>query len=61
MTGGIPADACNLLLRAAGEVAPVDGERALTLLNLASLAGVYAGDSKAAVAIAEMAQGSDRG
>ena len=56
MNGGVPADACNLLLRAAGEVAPVDDERELKLLNLASLAGVYAGDSQAAVAIAEMAQ-----
>jgi DNA-binding CsgD family transcriptional regulator len=57
MTRGLPADACQLLLRAATEVAPSDGERALQLLNLAGLAAAYAGDSEAAVAIAEVARG----
>jgi ATP/maltotriose-dependent transcriptional regulator MalT len=57
MTRGIPADACRLLLRAATEVAPIDEERALQLLNLAGLAAAYAGDKEAAVAIAEVARG----
>jgi DNA-binding CsgD family transcriptional regulator len=57
MTRGIPADACRLLLRAATEVAPIDGERALELLNIAGLAAAYAGDLEAAVAIADVAGG----
>jgi DNA-binding NarL/FixJ family response regulator len=57
MTRGVPADACQLLLRAATEVAPSDGERALHLLNIAGLAAAYAGDRDAAVAIAELARG----
>jgi DNA-binding CsgD family transcriptional regulator/predicted ATPase len=57
MTRGVPTDACQLLLRAAKEVAPSDGERALQLLNLAGLAAAYAGDVEAAVAIAEVARG----
>ena len=44
MTRGVPADACQLLLRAATEVAPIDGERALQLLNIAGVAAAYAGD-----------------
>jgi len=55
MTRGVPADACRLLLRAATEIAPIDEERALQLLNLAGLAAAYAGDKDAAVAIAEVA------
>jgi len=57
MTRGVPTDACQLLLRVAREVAPSDAERALQLLNLAGLAAAYAGDSDAAVAIAEVARG----
>ena len=57
MTRGVPADACQLLLRAAREVAPSDGERALQLLNIAGLAAAYAGDREAAIAIAELARG----
>jgi len=57
MTRGIPADACRLLLRAATDVAPIDEERALHLLNLAGLAAAYAGDNEAAVAIAGVARG----
>jgi DNA-binding NarL/FixJ family response regulator len=57
MTRGVPADACALLLRAARDVAPIDEERALHLLNLAGLAAAYAGDKEAAVAIAEVARG----
>lgn len=57
MTRGVPSDACRLLLRAAKEVAPSDGERALQLLNLAGLAAAYAGDVAAAIAIADVARG----
>jgi DNA-binding CsgD family transcriptional regulator len=57
MTRGVPADACRLLLRAATEIAPIDEERTLQLLNLAGLAAAYAGDKEAAVAIAEVARG----
>ncbi|MDF2753550.1 MAG: hypothetical protein K0S82_1933, partial [Gaiellaceae bacterium] len=57
MTRGVPADACQLLLHAAAEVAPSDGERALQLLNIAGLAAAYAGDQEAAVAIADAARG----
>ena len=57
MTRGVPADACRLLLRAAKEVAPIDAERALQLLNLAGVAAAYVGDREAAVAIAEVADG----
>jgi len=61
MTRGVPADACRLLLRAAKDVAELDAERALQLLNLAGLAAAYSGDSEAAVAIAEVAGGLDLG
>ena len=57
MMDGIPADACQLLLRAASAVAPLDGQRALQLLNLASVAATWADDGEAAVAIAQLAQG----
>jgi DNA-binding CsgD family transcriptional regulator len=57
MTRGVPADACQFLLRAATEVAPIDGERALQLLNIAGLAAAYAGDREAGVAIGEVARG----
>ena len=56
MTGGTPAEACQLLFRAAEEVASLDSERALQLLNFASVASVYAGDAAAAVAIAARAR-----
>jgi len=56
MTRGVPADACQLLLRTATEVAPSDAERALQLLNIAGLAAAYAGDREAAVAIARLAR-----
>jgi DNA-binding CsgD family transcriptional regulator len=57
LNGGVPADACRLLLGAATEVAAVDGRRALYLLNLASLAATYACDTAAIVAIGEVAAG----
>jgi hypothetical protein len=56
MNEGYPADACQLLLRAASAVAPLDGQRALQLLNLASVAATWADDGEAAVAIAQLAQ-----
>ena len=58
MMDGIPADACQLLFRAAvrGRL-PLDGQRALQLLNLASVAATCADDGEAAVAIAQLAQG----
>jgi DNA-binding NarL/FixJ family response regulator len=56
MTRGVPADACRLLLRAATEVTPSDGGRALQLLNIAGLAAAYAGDREAAVAIGRLAR-----
>ena len=55
LTGGVPAEACRLLVRSAAAVASVDGERALQLLNLASVAAFYADDVAAPVAIAELA------
>jgi DNA-binding CsgD family transcriptional regulator len=57
MNDGSPADACQLLLRAAAQVAPLDGHRALELLFLASVAATYADDEMAAVAIAQLARG----
>jgi DNA-binding CsgD family transcriptional regulator len=53
---GMPAIAYRLLFAAAVEVAPVDSERALQLLNLAGLASFYAGERDAATAIAEQAR-----
>jgi DNA-binding CsgD family transcriptional regulator len=50
-----------LLVRSAAAVAPVDGERALELLNLASVAALYADDDAAAVTIAELAREIDVG
>jgi ATP/maltotriose-dependent transcriptional regulator MalT len=59
LTGGVPAEACRLLVRSAAAVASVDGERALQLLNLASVAAFYADDVAAAVTIAELAREVD--
>ncbi|HEY3205708.1 MAG TPA: LuxR C-terminal-related transcriptional regulator, partial [Gaiellaceae bacterium] len=56
LTGGVPAEACRLLVRSAAAVASVDGTRALQLLNLASVAALYADDVAAAVTIAELAR-----
>jgi DNA-binding CsgD family transcriptional regulator len=61
LTGGAPAEACRLLVRSAAAVASVDGERALELLNLASVAAFYADDVAAAVTIAELARKVDVG
>lgn len=59
MTTGVPAQACEVLLRAAEEVATLDADRALQLLNIASVAAVYAGDWEAGVAIAKLAKRLD--
>src|SRR5262245_9827098 len=59
LTGGVPAEACWLLVRSAAAVASVDGERALQLLNLASVAAFYPDDVAAAVTIAEQAREVD--
>ena len=56
VSSGIPAHAHRLLFGAAAEVAPLDGERALELLNLASIAALYAGDGDVAIAIADLAR-----
>jgi DNA-binding CsgD family transcriptional regulator len=54
---GVPADACQLLLRAGTEIGPIDVERALQLLNISGIAAAYAGDREATVAIGEVARG----
>jgi DNA-binding CsgD family transcriptional regulator len=54
LTRGVPADAYELLVRAAADVAPLDGDRALYLLALASVPAAYMGDSEAAVEIAAL-------
>jgi DNA-binding CsgD family transcriptional regulator len=54
---GLPAAGYEILMRAATEVAPIDGERALDLLNLASAGAAYASaDDKAHVVVAELAR-----
>jgi DNA-binding CsgD family transcriptional regulator len=55
MTDGVPAQACHDLVRAAREVAPLDGGRALHLLSIASVSAVYAGDREIFAEIAELA------
>jgi hypothetical protein len=56
MTGGDQAEACRLLMRAAAEVARLDGERALRLLSIARVLATHTGDHEAGVAIAELAR-----
>jgi DNA-binding CsgD family transcriptional regulator len=57
LNSGVPANAYQLLVRAAAEAAPVDGTRALKLLNTASFAASLSGDRTANVTIAELAKG----
>lgn len=57
LTRGVPADAYELFCRAARDVAPLDGDRSLYLLALASIPAAYMGDSKAAVEIAQLTAG----
>jgi DNA-binding CsgD family transcriptional regulator len=54
LTRGQPADAYGVLMEAATNVAPIDGERALALLNLASVTAAVAGDSDANIAIGKV-------
>ena len=54
---GVPGDAHEILGRAAAEVAPVDGERALYMLSVATVAAAYAGDLEAVIATAGSAEG----
>ena len=56
MTDGVPANACQELIRAAKEVASLDGERSLGLLSVASVGAIYAGDSKSFTDIADLAR-----
>ncbi len=57
LNAGVPGDAFAMLHRAATEVAPFDSQRALALLNVASVAASFAGDSDAAIAIARTVRG----
>jgi tetratricopeptide (TPR) repeat protein len=50
-----PADAYQVLIRAADEVTRTDRKRALDLLNLAGLAAAYGGDGEAQAAVGEAA------
>jgi AAA ATPase domain len=54
LSRGQPADAYEVLMQAATDVAPIDSERALALLNLASVTAAVAGDSEANIAIGEV-------
>jgi DNA-binding CsgD family transcriptional regulator len=54
---GRPVKAYRVLMQAAMDVAPIDGERALELLNLASVAAAYGADNQANIAIADVVRG----
>jgi DNA-binding CsgD family transcriptional regulator len=56
MTDGVPADACHDLITAAREVAPLDGERALQLLSIASVSAIYGGKRELATEVAALAR-----
>jgi hypothetical protein len=56
MTSGDQVQACRLLMRAAGEVAPLDGERALQQLSIARILATHTGDDEAGVSIGELAR-----
>jgi DNA-binding CsgD family transcriptional regulator len=55
MTDGVPAHACQDLVRAAREVARLDGGRALHLLSIASVSSIYAGEQEISTEIAALA------
>jgi DNA-binding CsgD family transcriptional regulator len=57
VSAGVPADAREVLLRGAREMATVDGEQALQMLALACLASGYAGEGREVPSIAELAAG----
>lgn len=56
MTNGVPALACRDLIRAAREVAALDGGRALHLLSIASVSAIYAGDRESFAEVAGLAR-----
>jgi DNA-binding CsgD family transcriptional regulator len=56
LTCGVPADSSQILFRAATAVAPVDPERALYLLSLASWGAAFARDGETVAAIATRAE-----
>ena len=56
INAGVPADACELLVRSAPDMATVDGERALYLLSVACIAGGYSGDPGAVARVAALAE-----
>ena len=55
LTQGVPVNAPRDLIRAAQDVAAVDGERALYLLNLASVSAAISGDDQMSETIADLA------
>jgi DNA-binding CsgD family transcriptional regulator len=55
VTVGVPADAREVLVRGALEIAEVDHEQALQMLATACLAAGYSGDAEAVVATAQLA------
>ncbi len=61
LTQGVPANAPRELIRAAGEVAAVDRERAAYLLNLASVAAAISGEDRVSETIADLARELDAG
>jgi DNA-binding CsgD family transcriptional regulator len=56
MTDGVPANACRDLLRAARNVASLDAGRALYLLGIAGVSGIYAGDNEIFAELADVAR-----
>jgi DNA-binding CsgD family transcriptional regulator len=54
---GVPADACEILIRGATAMGEVEADTALYMLSLACLAAAYGGDGGAVPAIAELATG----
>jgi DNA-binding NarL/FixJ family response regulator len=56
VTRGVAADACRIFVRGAADVAPVDGERALYMLGVGSVAGAYGGDRAALVEMHELVE-----
>jgi DNA-binding CsgD family transcriptional regulator len=52
---GVPADARELLVRGAADMATVDPERALYMLGIACVASAYGGEGRSVPAIAEVA------
>jgi DNA-binding CsgD family transcriptional regulator len=58
---GVPADACELLVRGAPDMAAVDRERALYMLAVACVAAGYSDDAARVAAIAAMAEGIPAG